>query len=304
MVRLVPIASNFESNVFFGLWFALARAVWYFHSPSIHQRKSIQCPPSCQGFPFTKFRDYWAGFFQSLWKQLPIEVHDVFKLQGAQLMSQSFESNQIHLLVAQSCQGFASAAPELIRIVQSCADRIKMDQDGSSYVKFKSKAQLLRATSMGTMESSNPWHIKMGISHLSAAFSCRHPWGYPSSDRTNASQSVREGEASLQRQRSSCHIKCQRKQGEAGRTVRVIEKMETHRNIMQCWVLSGLLGNEWSFVRNRMLSGVFKNIEKKDFNWQYCSKLWRAQGCCGASWWLEEAAWVWACQLWYFLHRS
>ena len=145
------------------------RAVWYFHSPSIHQRKSIQCPPSCQGFPFTKFRDYWAGFFQSLWKQLPIEVHDVFKLQGAQLMSQSFESNQIHLLVAQSCQGFASAAPELIRIVQSCADRIKMDQDGSSYVKFKSKAQLLRATSMGTMESSNPWHIKMGISHLSAA---------------------------------------------------------------------------------------------------------------------------------------
>jgi len=104
-----------------------------------------------------------------LWKQLPIEVHDVFKLQGAQLMSQSFESNQIHLLVAQSCQGFASAAPELIRIVQSCADRIKMDQDGSSYVKFKSKAQLLRATSMGTMESSNPWHIKMGISHLSAA---------------------------------------------------------------------------------------------------------------------------------------
>lgn len=44
-----------------------------------------------------------------------------------------------------------------------------MDQDGSSYVKFKSKAQLLRATSMGTMESSNPWHIKMGISHLSAA---------------------------------------------------------------------------------------------------------------------------------------
>lgn len=169
MVRLVPIASNCKSNVFFGLWSALARAVWYFHSPSIHQRKSIQCPPSCQGFPFTKFRDYWAGFFQSLWKQLPIEVHDVFKLQGAQLMSQSFESNQIHLLVAQSCQGFASAAPELIRIVQSCADRIKMDQDGSSYVKFKSKAQLLRATSMGTMESSNPWHIKMGISHLSAA---------------------------------------------------------------------------------------------------------------------------------------
>jgi hypothetical protein len=50
-----------------------------------------------------------------------------------------------------------------------------------------------------------------------------------------------------------------------------------------------LLGNEWSFVRNRMLSGVLKNIEKKD-NWQYCSKLWRAQGCCGASWWLEEAA--------------
>jgi hypothetical protein len=50
-----------------------------------------------------------------------------------------------------------------------------------------------------------------------------------------------------------------------------------------------LLGNEWSFVRNRMLSGVLKNIEKKD-NWQYFSKLWRAQGCSGASWWLEEAA--------------
>ena len=101
--------------------------------PSVHHRKSIQGPPSCQSLPFAKFRDYWAGFFQSLWKQLPIEVHDVFKLQGAQLMSQSLESNQIHILVAQSCQGFASAAaPELIRIVQSCNDRIKMDQVMSS----------------------------------------------------------------------------------------------------------------------------------------------------------------------------
>ena len=172
MVRLVPIASNCKSNVFFGLWSALARAVWYFHSPSIHQRKSIQYHPSCQDFPFTKFRDYWAGFFQSLWKQLPIEVHDVFKLQGAQLMSQSFESNQIHLLVAQSCQGFASAAPELIRIVQSCADRIPIR---SRWIKL-SQVQVQGAAASSHFNGNHG--IIKSMAHQNGhlpAFSCRHP---------------------------------------------------------------------------------------------------------------------------------
>ena len=111
-----------------------------------------------------------AEAFHSFWNDLTIKLHDLFELQSAQLVPQSFEGHQTHLFVAQSCQGAASATTLVVGQSACSIDPSEMAQ-----------LQLLRATSMGTMRSSCPWLMKIGSSEVSALLGIKPADAHPAS---------------------------------------------------------------------------------------------------------------------------